>query len=159
VGLSYFARDNTERFGPAVTTRCAKARLVVVLRVALAHWCQMTVTSAARALAVTLKQDSVRRAASECSFRGQARRGSRFWGARSIGGVDKVPPVPTAHPCRTTDPAQDTSYFIQFLAVRVRLVVAPGPDSFAIEYTDWLATPLEEAMPNGGVADVRASQG
>ena len=94
-GLSCFARDNTERFGRAVTTRCAKARLAVVLRVALAHWCPMTVTSAARALAVTLKQASARRARSECSLSEKAGQGSRFWDARSIGGLAKVPPVPT----------------------------------------------------------------
>ena len=95
VGLSYFARDDSARSGPAATTRCAKARLAVVLRVALAHWCPMTVTSAARALAVTLKQASARRARSECSLSAKAGQGSRFWDAPSIGGLAKVPPVPT----------------------------------------------------------------
>ena len=95
VGLSFFAQDNTERFGPAVTTRCAKARLVIALHVAMARWCQMTVTSTARALAVTLKQASARRARSECSLSEKAGRGSHFWDAPSIGGLAKVPPVPT----------------------------------------------------------------
>ena len=78
LGLSYFARDDMERFGRVVTTRCAKGRLSVVLRVALAHCCQMTVTSAARTLAVTLKQDAALCAKSECSLSGRARQGTGF---------------------------------------------------------------------------------
>ena len=76
--LSYFARDDSVPSGHAATTRCAKVRLAVVLGVALANCCQMTVTFAARKLTVTSEQDSARRAKSECTFSGQARQGSRF---------------------------------------------------------------------------------
>src|SRR4029450_13569042 len=95
VGLSCFARGDSAPSGPAVTTRCAKARLAVVPRVALARWCRMTVTSAARTLAVTLKQASARRARSECSLSEKAGQGRYFCGARSIGRADKGPLVPT----------------------------------------------------------------